>query len=132
MSARVLLQQAVLAALSEAGVAAFDAAPLRRAVPFAVVEDPVLAALDAAGVTGRVGTIAVTATDAGAGGGERPVTLRETIGAIEAAVIAMPRDLPDGWRIAGLRLSKSRIARGKSEAWSGTSEFQVRLFRIES
>ncbi|MDE0879108.1 MAG: DUF3168 domain-containing protein [Sphingomonas bacterium] len=130
MSARILLQAGVLAALQEAGLAAFDAAPLRRAMPHVVVEEPVLGAMDATGVVGRVGTIAVSVTDAGAGGGERPERLRMTLGAVEAAVGAMPRDLPESWRIAGLRLGKSRIVRGKSEAWIGTSEFQVRLFRI--
>lgn len=132
MSARILLQRAVVAALGEAGIAAFDAAPTRRALPHAVVEEPVLGALDASGVTGRVGTIAVTASDAGSGGGERPERLRATIEAVEAAVAAMPRDLTQGWRIAGLRLAKSRIVRGKSDQWTATSEFQVRLFRIDS
>ena len=65
-------------------------------MPHVVVEEPVLAALDATGVVGRVGTIAVTVTDAGAGGGERPERLRMTLGVVEAAVEAMPRDLADG------------------------------------
>ena len=132
MSARTVLQAALLAAVGEAGVVAFDAPPVRRAVPHAVVEEPVLAALDAAGVVGRIGTIAVTVTDAGAGGGERPERLREMITTGEAGVTAMAGNLAEGWRIAGLRLTRSRIARGKGDQWIGSSEFSVRLFRIDS
>ena len=65
MSARGVLQTAVLAALTDAGIAAFDAPPVRRAAPFVVVEEPVIGALNAVGVCGRVGTIAVSATDCG-------------------------------------------------------------------
>lgn len=129
---RAVLQAAVLAALTAEGIAAFDAAPVRRAAPYAVVEEPVLGALDAAGVVGRVGTVVVTVTDAGAGAGERPVRLRATIAKVEDAVEAMADDLPEGWRVAGLRLARSRIVRGKADQWIGTSEFAVRLFRIDS
>lgn len=132
MSARGVLQTAVLAALTEAGIAAFDAPPVRRAAPYAVVEEPMLAALDAARVRGRVGTIAIMLVDAGVGAGERPVRLRAMIAAAEEAVAALPADLAEGWRVAGLRLARSRIVRGKADQWSGTSEFAVRLFRTDS
>ena len=132
MSAAQLLHAAIVARMVASWLSAFDAPPVRRAMPVIVVEEPVLGAADATGVLGRIGTVSVTTSDACAGAGERPVRLRTTIAAVEAAVAAMPAALGEGWRIAGLRLAKSRIVRGKADQWIGTSDFAVRLFRIES
>jgi hypothetical protein len=74
-----------------------------------------------------VGTIAVTYTDVG----EQPERLRALIVAVETAMETMPADLgAEGWRLAGLRLARSRLVRGKAEHWIGTSTFAVRMFRI--
>ena len=126
MSAATVLHAAVVAHL-RSHVRVFDAPPLRAAMPQLVVDDPVLAAADAAGVSGRVGTIALVYAD----DGERPERLRALVARIEAAMERLPVDLgAEGWRLAGLRLARSRLVRGRNEQWSGTSDFAVRMFRI--
>ncbi|MGH2266416.1 hypothetical protein ACQ1Z3_15080, partial [Enterococcus faecalis] len=88
----------------------------------AVVGEPVLAAIDAAGVSGRGGTIVIAGEDEG----EAPERLRRLLAGVEAAMEAMPADLgTGGWRLASVRLARSRIA-GKGRRWTGMSEFAVR------
>jgi hypothetical protein len=126
VSAGAVLYAAVLAHLRRQ-TRVFAAPPLRAAMPRVVLDDPVLAAADASGVTGRIGTIAVTYDDIG----EQPDRLRALIAAVETAMASMPVDLgAEGWRLAGLRLARSRLVRGKAEHWTGTSAFAVRMFRI--
>ncbi|WP_308814899.1 MULTISPECIES: DUF3168 domain-containing protein [Sphingomonas] len=103
----------------------FDAPPVRAALPFAVVGEPVLAAIDAAALSGRGGTIVIAAEDEG----EAPDRLRRLLAGVEAAVDAMPTDLgAGGWRLASVALSRSRIV-GKGRRWTGMTEFAVRLYR---
>ena len=129
MNARVALQAALLARVRTVeGLGAFDAPPVRGGVPYGVVEEPVLTASDAAGLDGRVGTIAVTYRD----DGERPVRLRRLIGEVEDAIAAMPRVVEGGWYVVGLRLARSRLSLGRNIGWVGTSEFAVRMFRLQS
>ena len=110
------------------GCAVFDRPPARAALPHAVVEDPVLASWDAATLVGREGRLTVTAHD----GGERPDRLRRLQSGIEDLLVTMPGDLGGGWRLARLRLVKSRTIRGKGARWSATSEFEVRVYRMDS
>ncbi|MCP3735041.1 DUF3168 domain-containing protein [Sphingomonas sp. RP10(2022)] len=126
MSAGEVLRAALLAHLGGV-VRVFDAPPLRASMPQVVLDDPVLAAADAAGVRGRVGTIAVGYAD----DGESPVRLRALIAVVEAAMDGVPADLGGGgWRLATLRLTRSRLWRGKSDRWVAMSEFAVRMYRI--
>lgn len=122
--AREVLQSAVVAALEAADVTAFDAPPVRGGLPYAVVDDPSLRDWSAATWTGREGTLAITFFDAG----ERPVRLRAAIEAGEEAVAAIGPALGSGWRVAQMRLQRSRVVR-KGERWLGTSEFLVRMYR---
>lgn len=128
MSAAAVLQAAVVAALTAenalTGLAVSDAPPVRSLVPQAVVEEPMLAAFDAAGVTGRVGTLAIAFRDEG----EVPARLRILMAIAEEAVDLMPGALADGWRIGGLALARSRLARTK-DGWLGRAEWAVRIFR---
>ena len=71
MSAGVVLHAAVLAHL-KATCRVFDAPTARAAVPVAVLGEAVLGASDAAGVSGRTGTITVDYVDTG----ESPARLR--------------------------------------------------------
>ena len=127
MSARVLLQAAVVAALKPAlpGVRVFDAPPVRASVPYAVVDDPVLIDWSTKSWTGFEVRIVVTLTDAG----ERPVRLRDLAAAAEDAVCASGPEIGEGWRIVQFRLVKSRVTRGGNDRWSAASEFLVRLYR---
>jgi hypothetical protein len=124
LQAAIVRQLRTRAALD--GCAVFDMPPMRAALPHAVVEDPVLASWDAATVTGREGRITISVRD----GGERPTRLRRLQGQVEDLVATMPTDLGgEGWRVVRLRLMRSRIARGKAEQWTATSEFEVRVYR---
>ena len=106
----------------------FDFAPDRAGFPWAQVEDPVLAAWDGAGVAGRVGTLPIAFHD----GGERPGRLRLLMGRVEAQMAALPADLGgEGWRLAGLSLARTRVARVK-DGWLGRTEWAVRVFRADS
>lgn len=129
MNAHEAMQAAVVAALKAAGalggVAVFDAPPVRAAIPYAVIEPPVLADWSAKDWRGREGRIAVTAFDAG----ERPVRLRVLAGAIEDAVEAIGPPIGAGWRVATIRLARSRLARAGADRWTATSEFTVRIYR---
>lgn len=136
MSAAAVVQAAVVAAVRrdpELGVltAVFDAPPVRAALPYAVIDDPVLGLWGAKDLAGREGRVAVVLHDAG----ERPVRLRALFGAVELRVEALAGELGDGWRIAGVRLQRSRIVRGPGAAggegrWIAASEFAVRVYRV--
>jgi hypothetical protein len=129
VSAGTLLQAAVVEELLETDelepLAVFDAPPVRAITPYAIVEDPVLEQADAAGVSGRVGTLAITFRD----DGERPLNLRGAMAMADELVSLLSAELPDGWRIAGLRLQRSKLTRAK-DGWIGRSEWAVRLFRL--
>lgn len=131
MSAAEALRLAIMAELLDtdelAPLQVFDAPPVRSAAPWAVVEEPVLAARNAAGVTGRTGSFAIDFRD----GGERPMRLRGLMALTEELVDLLPTALPDGWRLASLALARSRLARGK-DGWIGRSEWAVRVFRVAS
>lgn len=104
----------------------FDFVPERAGFPWAQVEDPVLGSWDGAGVTGRVGTLAIAFRD----GGERPARLRLLMGRVEDQMAGLPADLGgEGWRLAGLSLARSRLARVR-DGWLGRSEWAVRVFRV--
>ena len=126
MSAAATLQAAIVARLGTvAGLRVFDAPPLRAGVPYAVVEEPALQQADAAGIAGRTGTVSVVSHDAG----ERPVRLRALVAGVDAALEAMSGDVGEGWRLVGVRLARSRLARVGDDRWRGVSEFAVRLYR---
>jgi hypothetical protein len=129
MSARARLHAAIAAALRggeglDALTAVFDAPPVRSALPHATIEEAVLADWGTKDMAGREGRAAVTLRD----GGERPVRLRALAGAAEDAVLAMPRDLGGGWRIASLVFVRGRIAR-EGTGWAAASEFRVRMLK---
>ena len=129
MSAGEWLAAGCMAHLAENAALAplriFDFVPERAALPWAQVEDPVLAAADGAGVTGRVGTLAIGFRD----GGERPTRLRLLMGRVEEQMAAMPADLGEGWRIAGISLARSRVQRIR-DGWLGRLDWSVRVFRV--
>ncbi|MBB4619343.1 DUF3168 domain-containing protein [Sphingomonas abaci] len=130
--ARVLLVAAVVARLKAlaglAGVAVFDAPPVRGGLPHAVVEEPVLADASAAGCSGREARLTVMLEDAG----ERPVRLRALLAAVEAGLPGLAGTaIGGGWRLVTIRLTRSRLARaGRSEGrWQGSVEFAARMWR---
>ena len=125
MSARGVLQAGVvarLAAVLEGAV--FDAPPVRSALPYAVVDEPVLGDWSTTTWRGREGRVVVTLHD----GGERPVRLRSALAAAEEGLEAMAPDLGEGWRLVRMQMLRSRVLR-VGERWRGTSEFLVRMYR---
>ena len=129
MSAGSALVAAVMAALATEDLAplvVFDAPPVRAGYPYAVIDEPQFAAADAAGVKGRTGTLAITWFD----GGERPMPLRGRVASAEALIDLLPSALGDGWRLAGIALARSRLARTK-DGWVARSEWAVRVFRVD-
>lgn len=127
MSAREVLQAGLCDALTAAldDVAVFDAPPVRMAMPYALVEEPVLADWSTKDLAGREGRVAVVIQDRA----ERPVRLRALAATAEDAVEAMNGELGEGWRIVTLGLVRSRIMR-RAEGWMATSEFRVRMLRV--
>ncbi len=110
-----------------AGVAVFDAPPVRAALPHAVVEEAVLGEWGTKSFAGHEARFAVLVWDAG----ERPVRLRALLGAVEAAVGSLPAELGGGWRVAGARVVRSRLARASGERWVGSVDVFVRMWREE-
>ena len=126
MSARTALQAAIVARVGTvAGLRVFDAPPVRGGVPYAVVDEPVLQQADAAGIAGRTGTVSILSYDSG----ERPLRLRQMVAAAEDAMMGLSGDVGEGWRLVGVRLMRSRLARGGDDRWRSVSDFTVRLYR---
>ncbi len=128
MSAREQLVAAVVAHLKAhpplVEMAVFDAPPVRRAAPFALVEEPVLTDWSGTGWTGREGRLTVTLRDEG----ERPLRLRTLLATVEERVPTLPTVLGKGWRLVQLRLVRSRLVSGGG-GWSAGAEFGVRMYR---
>jgi len=125
MSVQAMLQAAMVAALDGLEVTGvFDAPPVRCALPYAVVEEAVLADWSTKDMDGREGRLAVSLYD----GGERPVRLRVLAGAAEDAVGAMPREIGEGWRVASLVFVRSRIVR-EGVRWVAVGEWRVRMLK---
>ena len=129
---RALLVAAAVARLRGlaglAGMAVFDAPPVRGGLPHAVVEEPVIADASVTGWSGRDGRLTVVLEDAG----ERPVRLRALLAAVEAGLPGMAgAAIGGGWRVVTVRLARSRLARaGRQESrWQGSAEFAFRMWR---
>lgn len=133
MSAAALLQAAAVARLRAspalAGTGVFDAPPVRAALPYALVDEPLLADWSTKSWTGREARLSVLVHDAG----ERPVRLRSLAAAAEEALLSLGGDrggeLADGWRIAGVAPLRNRIVRG-GERWIAGIEVRVRVYRM--
>ena len=129
MSAGAVVQAAVVAAvraaLGNAVSAVFDAPPVRSAMPYALVEEPVLSDWSTKDAAGREGRGSVLIHDSG----EVPVRLRDLGGRVETAVAAMPSEPGDGWRIVVLTLTRSRIVKQRDGHWSALIEHRVAMLR---
>lgn len=133
MSAAALLQAAAAARLRAspalAGTGVFDAPPVRAALPYALVDEPLLADWSTKSWTGREARLSVLVHDAG----ERPVRLRSLAAAAEEALLSLGGDLDgelaDGWRIASVAPLRNRIVRG-GDRWIAGIEVRVRVYRM--
>lgn len=124
MSARAALQAAVVAAVRDGvDVTVFEAPPVRAALPYALVEEPVLTDWSTKDWRGHEARFATLVRD----GGERPVRVRALLALASDAVLAMAPAI-GGWRIATLRPTRERLVRSGTE-WLGAAEFVARLYR---
>ena len=132
MSAASELQAAVIAALAAAdgiaGVASgvFDGPPARAAFPYVVIGDGL--SLDWSHKTGRgrEHRLGITIWDEAG----RAARLHGLVGAVEAAIEALPRDLP-GNCIVSIVLLRSRIVRTPGGPWGGLVEYRIRTLEIQ-
>ncbi|VVT00353.1 conserved hypothetical protein [Sphingomonas sp. EC-HK361] len=129
MSAAAQLQGAVVLALAgiEGLTGAFDAPPVRAALPHAVVDAPVTSDWSAKGVTGREARLTVRVVD----GGERPARLQALAGGVEDAVSAIDGTIGEGWRVVAVRPVQTRIVRS-GERWTASVVCAVRMYREET
>lgn len=129
MSAEVAVRGAVIAALrGDAQLMAglnglFDGAPVRASTPYGVVGDCVASDWGAKQVDGRELVLTVSLHDAGEG----PERLAALLERIEPAVASAQAE---GWRIVGVRLLRSRLARtGGRDGWQAVVDFRLRVVR---
>ncbi|WP_294236089.1 DUF3168 domain-containing protein [uncultured Sphingomonas sp.] len=127
MTAREALRGGLMTALRSAlqplAVALFDAVPVRASVPQGVLGEPGETDWGAAGIEGRELRVTVTLTDEG----EQPRRLRAAMQAVEA--IELPQSLADGWQVAGLVVTATRMAK-TSARWTASVEWRARLWRV--
>jgi hypothetical protein len=127
MTAREALRAALMTALrpvlTPLGTALFDAVPVRASVPQAVLGEPSDSDWGAAGIEGRELRVALTLTDEG----EQPRRLRACVQAAEA--IGLPGALAEGWRVAGLSVIATRMAKTGAR-WTASVEWRARLWRV--
>lgn len=103
----------------------FDGPPPRAAFPYVSIADGVIADWSTKTAQGREIRLALTVWD---DGGEAS-GLSSLMGHVEAAVAAMPRDLP-GWRIASLVFLRAIVVRDPVGAWAGLVEHRVRMLAV--
>jgi len=128
MSAGRALQEALVAAVAATGLRAFDAPPVRAAVPHAVVELPLLRSWNAAGTEGREGRVTVLLHDEG----ERPERLWRLLAGVEGAMVATPPELAGGWRLVAGQVGATRIRRADGAMrWTAAVEMRVRMYRVQ-
>ena len=128
MSAEAAVHAALVAALRAADDVAgalngvFEGPAVKASAPYAEVQPMIAVDWSTKDRAGRELRPAVTIHDAS----ETPARLLTLIGAVGAAIEAMPRDL-DGWRVASLVFSRSRTLREAPGRWAAVVEYRVRV-----
>jgi hypothetical protein len=127
MSAEGAVQAGLIAALRQAaGLAAlngvFEGPAVRASAPYAEVQPGIAVDWSVKDRAGRELRPAVALYDAG----ESPARLQGLIGAVCEAIEAMPRGL-DGWQVASLVFTRSRMLREAPGHWAATVDYRVRV-----
>ncbi len=102
----------------------FEGPAVRASHPYAEVAETFATDWGTKDRRGREVRLAVLLHDAG----ETSARLVDLAEAVEAAVLAMPRDI-GGWRIASLVFVRSRIAGERPGRWLASVEFRVRVLQ---
>jgi len=94
----------------------------RATAPWAAIGDLLSADWGTKTAAGREIRASVTIRDLAEG----PARLEALMGQADAAIAAMPRDLP-GWRVASLVLMRSRSGRDGAAGWIGVADYRIRV-----
>ena len=122
MNAALGAVQAALVTLLGGIAPIYDGAPPRAAFPYILISDSPVTDWSTKTEQGREIRLALTLWD----DGETPESLRTLMIAVEAAIDAFPRDLPD-WRVASLVFLRSLVSREPDGPSAALIEYRVRL-----
>ncbi len=100
---------------------------VRASTPFAEVTETLATDWGTKDTAGREVRLAVLVHDVA----ETTARLTMLADAVEAAALAMPRDL-DGWRVASLVFVRSRVAGDGPGRWLASVEFRARVLNDQS
>ncbi|WP_420142878.1 DUF3168 domain-containing protein [Sphingomonas sp.] len=127
MSAAAEMQAALVAALagaegvSEIASGVFDGPPVRAAYPYLTIGDGFTTDWSHKTGRGREHRLTIAIWDEAG----RAARLHGLVGAVEAAIEALPANLPHH-RIASLMLIRSRVLRPAGGPWTGMVEYRAR------
>jgi hypothetical protein len=129
MSAEVVVRATVVAALrGDAELMAglnglFDGLPVRASVPYAVVGECIAGDWGAKELEGRELRLSISLHDAG----ETPERLAAVLGRIDPVVQGVDASA-GGWRIVGVRLSRSRVMKAREkDGWQAMVDYRLRV-----
>jgi hypothetical protein len=100
----------------------YDAPPVTASAPHALVEIDADMDWGHKSGAGRELRLAATLT----GDGERPIRLRASAAAAEAALAALSGEY-QGWRVVTMRRLRSRELRRSKSGWAAVIEFRARM-----
>lgn len=130
MSAEIVLQAALLAALRGSAVLAagangvFAGAPVKASVPYVALGEVLAVDWGTKTAAGRECRVAVTVRDAG----ETAMRAQQLADAAGVAIEKSARDLP-GWRVASVVFLRSRVVRER-DGWAVAVEYRVRMLAV--
>lgn len=104
----------------------FEGPAVRASTPFAEIGEAVAGDWGTKDRAGRELRLAVILRDVG----ETSTRIGTLGAAVEAAVPALPRDLP-GWRVASVVFLRSRVAGEGPGRWIAAIEFRVRMLAAD-
>lgn len=126
MSAAAVLRDAVLAQLNArlAGRVnrVLGGEPVSATVPYLELRDMIARDWGTKDRAGRELRLGITVRDAGDG----PGRIQQLAGEAEAAIEALPRDLP-GWRIASIMLVRSAVLSEGAGRWAALVDHRIRM-----
>lgn len=133
MSAEGAIRAAAVAALrADAALTALvngihDGAQVQASEPYIQVGECVGTDWGAKGLDGREVRLSLALLDKG----ETPGAIAAMLGRVEVAMRGVDGDVRDGWRIVGVRIVRSRVARAvpsqrRDGGWQGVADYRMR------
>ena len=129
MSAGATVRAAALAALRDDPAIVvnrvIDGAQARGTPPYVLLREVIAIDWGTKDRAGRELRVGVTVRDAG----ETPARVEALAGAVEAALLAMPRDL-DGWRVASLVPVRCAVLAEGEGRWAALIDVRARVLAV--